>query len=221
MSAKEYLSKTYQLLPRSLSEPIDCIRRRPIWREAGVIFFHIPKAAGTSVSRAIYNRSLGHFKASCVQKYCPTEFKNSLTFSLTRNPWDRVVSAYHFAKQGGTNVAGVFRPQQYDVSAFLSFDTFVNEWLVHKDITQADFIFQPQHLFTDLESGKLNHIGKVEKMHETEKFLSDALNKNISFSWINQSSRTKSYKEFYQTKSTRDIVSKLYAHDINTFSYEF
>ncbi len=221
MPTKEYISQIYRSLPRTLSEPIDCIRRRPVWREKGVIFFHVPKAAGTSVSLALYDRSLGHFKASRVQKYCPNEFKNLLTFSLTRNPWDRVVSAYHFAKQGGTNVAGVFRSEQYNTPAFRSFDTFVNEWLVNKDITQADFIFQPQYLFTELENGKLNHIGKVEKMHETEIFLSKALDRNISFSMINQSNRAQSYKKFYQSKSTKDTISNLYARDINTFSYEF
>ena len=68
--------------------------------EKRAIFIHIPKCAGVSVAQALFgNLAGGHatldkylnvFEAHCIEEY--------FLFTIVRNQWDRLVSAYFFLK---------------------------------------------------------------------------------------------------------------------------
>lgn len=60
---KDIAFRIWRTLPDSVRVPLDILRRCPRWKATGVIFVHVPKAAGVSVSRALYGRPLGHFRA--------------------------------------------------------------------------------------------------------------------------------------------------------------
>ena len=82
-------------------ETLRAYRARNNFRRAGVAFVHVPRAAGLSISRTLYNRDIFHFSASQMRRVLPADVLNLPRFAIVRNPWDRTVSAYHFATQGG------------------------------------------------------------------------------------------------------------------------
>ena len=69
------------------------------------IFFHIPKTAGLSLSAALFgNRGLGHIDVRTARiLFGERRFSSFFKFCFVRNPWDRLVSAYHYLHAGHPN----------------------------------------------------------------------------------------------------------------------
>lgn len=213
-------------LPREFVHVLMAARRRRAWREAGVIFIHVPKAAGTSIARAIYGRPLGHMKASTVALVCPTLFRELPTFAVVRNPWDRLVSAYHFAAQGGTGDAGMHRKSRYRGAEFRSFAVFLDEWFRRQRLAACDFVFQPQSLYVCRPSSgsaeiMVDFVGRVERMDEVSAFLAERLGARFAFSRSNASERQRDYRTFYPEKWMQRLVAEKYPEDVALFGYDF
>lgn len=203
---------------------LNIFRRYRYWHNAGYVFIHVPKAAGTSINNALYGRTLGHYSARQIQSRFPALFLSSFTFSLVRNPWDRALSAYRFARIGRTESMGVNQPQQYEIPEFSSFERFVCDWLPSKDLSNCDFIFKPQYLFVCDQNMKVmvDHLGYVERLTETVCFLQDRLGRAIDVKMANATSAGMgSYRDAYTSKEMIEIVRSVYRDDIDLFGYEF
>jgi hypothetical protein len=213
-------------MPREVRLALSVRRSIAYWRKAGVVFIHVPKAAGTSVSVALYGRFLGHPTARQVRRYAPELSGVVPTFAITRNPWDRCVSAYRFALagrgQGSGPVAGIFRPEQYQVPAFRSFEAFVREWLTQQDLDRCDHVFRCQSRYVSDHAGNLlvDHLGSVEALAVTETYLSDVLGRPVSIARHNVSGELVDYRTWY-THDLVDAVAGVYADDITSFGYDF
>ncbi len=212
-----------EYLPQSLKHQLMCLRRRSHWKRAGVIFVHIPKAAGTSVAHALYGRSTGHISASEIRRFCPDLFGQLPSFAISRNPWDRLVSAFSFVRQGGTRDAGVWKANQYQAPAFRSFEAFVEEWLVNQDLETVDYVFRKQAPYVTDEAGKVlvDFLGAVERMDGVERFLRQELGLAVSIPAKNPSRRRKSYREYYSSSRLINLVADTYSDDLSLFPYEF
>ena len=103
--------------------------------EIGVIFIHINKAGGTSVSSALYGgeqdenglvRTHGHAKWWFYKAYFGAKKYNKFfKFAIVRNPYDRFVSIFHYLKKGGNNPSDKnFYEQYFDQDT--TFEEFVN-----------------------------------------------------------------------------------------------
>ncbi|WP_101676227.1 sulfotransferase family 2 domain-containing protein [Alloalcanivorax mobilis] len=202
---------------------INLYRRYPYWSKKKCIYVHIPKAAGTSINQSIYGRTLGHYKAYEIKAKFPKLYQECFVFSVTRNPWDRVVSAYRFAKMGSTGSMAVSNPFSYKIDAFRSFDAFIHEWLVYKELKDLDFIFQPQYLFvTDLSGSVIvDHLGRLDRINDTIKAVQEVLSVNMNMQNINVTSSDSNYKKYYQSNDTVNTVARLYAKDVSLFKYDF
>lgn len=186
-----------------------------------VIFIHIPKSAGTSITNEIYGGRIGHFTASECKKYLGTyRFNSFFKFSVTRNPYDRLVSSYFYATQGGTSEGGINNPSLYQSYPFRTFKSFVKEWLVYQKMDKVEMIFRPQYLFL-YENDKLlvDYIGKVEALKEVEEELFIKLNISYNFNHLNRSVRNKSYHQYYD-EETKRIVKTIYKKDFDYLGYE-
>ena len=202
---------------------LNLYRRYNYWKNNKCIFIHVPKVAGTSINHAIYGRTLGHYSALEIQNKFPKLFSDSFTFSLVRNPWDRLLSAYRFAKQGRTETMGIRNSKQYQIPEFESFESFVLEWLVHKNVDELDFVFQTQSRFLVDFNGQLlpDYIGKLENIDTDIKNIETKLNRTLRIPHVNKTSVSSCYREAYKTQTMIDIVSEKYSKDIELFNYEF
>ena len=74
-----------------------CIRNR------GILFIHIPKNAGTSISHALYGLEVGHHPISWYRERFPHTMSQLPSFAIIRDPVTRFLSAFLFLKNGGMN----------------------------------------------------------------------------------------------------------------------
>lgn len=202
---------------------LNIYRRYSYWKKAKCIYIHVPKAAGTSINKAVFGRTLGHYKAKEIKCKFPILFSNLLVFSFVRNPWDRVFSAYKFAKIGRTESMGVRNLEQYLIPEFESFELFVTKWLILQDINNLDFIFQPQYSFLYDKNDVLlvDYIGKVETIETGIKHIESKLHKKFNILHANKTSKGVSYREAYVTNEMIEVIRDIYFKDIELFDYEF
>lgn len=222
MKAKlTYLYRTY--MPTTAREAIMARRRSAIWQQREVIFIHVPKCAGSSVNDAIYGRFMGHIPASIIQRFGGAELRAVPSFSLLRDPMARAISAYRFVRagtgSGGGVTAQVRAPERFQIPAFASFDSFVQEWLPAQDLSKADPVFRTQTSYVcDRAGGVLvNHLGRVEDMSSTVAWLYDTLGRTVE---IGRTNVTKDGGNSHAQKlalnpsaETRRVLEKIYKDD--------
>lgn len=213
------------VVPEEPLQKVRAYRRTSNFREAGVVFVHVPKAAGTSLSDAIYGRIIGHFGIQDVLDRCPADVLALPRFAVVRNPWDRLVSAWAFARAGsgaGDGVkARIRNARQYRAPVFATFDSFIVEWLAHQDLNRLDPVFRPQTAYARAADGTMpfDHIGRVERLSETMAWLSERLGRNLELRRVNASDH-KDYRSYY-SDATKRLVTQLYAEDVEAFGYTF
>lgn len=185
------------------------------------IFVHIPKCAGVSINKMFFgNLAGGHatlndytviFEPKCINEY----FK----FTIVRNPWDRLVSAYFFLKSGGLNHEDR-RFFEKELSQFNSFDDFVINWLTVDNIKKYHH-FKPQlHYISEAnEKVNLDFIGRLENIHNDLNYICKRLNFNKTLPLLNKSNHT-NYKDYYNQKTIK-IVQDVYGKDIDFLGYNF
>jgi hypothetical protein len=181
----------------------------------------VPKAAGTSINKAIYGRTLGHYRAAEIEKKFPNLYFDCFTFSFVRNPWDRLFSAYKFAKAGGTESMGVSSPEKYKIPEFESFERFVFEWFYKKDIEKEDYIFQPQWCFLcDQESNiMVDYVGKTESLEKDIQFVESKIARRLDIMRVNSTSQETGFEKAYTHPDMIEVVRLKYKKDINLFGY--
>ena len=185
------------------------------------IFIHIPKCAGVSINKALFgNLAGGHttleeyldiFEPSCILSY----FK----FTIVRNPWDRVVSAFNFLKNGGftENDRAWFNKE---LKYFKSFDEFVRIWLNKENIWKYHH-FRPQfhYIYDKREKISIDFLGFFENIEEDFSYIVKRLGVDCTLPKLNESQHI-DYKEHY-TQKTIEIVATVYSEDINLLGYSF
>ena len=189
------------------------------------IFVHIPKAAGISVSTSLYGKVTGsHLPISKYQLiYSKAEFDSYFKFTFTRNPWDRIFSAYNFLKQGGRNEEDAIWSQK-NLSEFDTFEDFMDLWVNEKNIWSYVH-FYPQYYFILLpgkSKSPLDFIGKIEKIDQDYPTIASKILGSEALKHLNASNDYKAldYKDVYLSRHI-DIISKIYKKDINLLGYKF
>jgi hypothetical protein len=223
--ARGVLREAYHLLPRALRLAILVKRREPLWIERGIVFIHVPKAAGTSINQALYGRFMGHARAVDIERWGSARLRALPRFAVVRNPWDRLLSAYRFARRGsgiGEQVAGMHKPAQYHVPEFGTFERFVEEWLAPRDPGRLDGVFQPQSNYVHGQAGQLlvDHLGKFEDLEPTFDYISGRIGTVGRIARTNRSGDEVDYRQFY-TSRTAKLVEQIYRMDVDAFGYEF
>lgn len=195
------------------------------FKETNSIFIRIPKSAGRSLSKTIYGCLVGsHTKLRDYQLiFSESELEKAFKFTIVRNPWDRLVSAYFFLKEGGVCNQDKMFADKY-LSNVNDFEDFVVNYLRKEEIISfTHFIPQFDFLLVQ-EKLDIDFIGYFENLEEDynhikSKFGIDEdvllMKKNIT-----KSRKIKSYHEYYNEK-TKKIVAEIYAKDIELFGYDF
>jgi hypothetical protein len=191
------------------------------FQKQNCIFIHVPKVAGTSLTELLYGRHFGHHKAIDLEKRYPSLFRATFKFAFVRNPWDRVLSSYLFAKNGGTQDTNISEAAKYEIPEFDTFQQFVKEWLVNQDLETVDPVFKRQSDFLFKDGILLvDFVGRLENFSEDVKLLEKKLSIKLDVPHKNKTVRTMHYSEYYDEESIK-LITDLYKEDILNFTYEF
>ena len=76
-------------------------RMKMFLEHGALIFVHIPRTGGTSIEAAFGLHSSVHATAAQMRACDPSAWAASQSFAVLRDPLDRVVSMYAYARQGG------------------------------------------------------------------------------------------------------------------------
>ena len=173
-----------------------------------LVFVHIPKCGGTSISEWFSDgkKYVGHPKLESLGTPRP------FSFTVVRNPWDRVVSAYHylFKKEKNTNF------QSYIDRGVPTFEEFVRDM---KGVRVPELWFDGETNQCEWFRSGVNVILRYETLETDFKVIQDKLQKWDPLPHCNKSEHLQ-YREYY-TCETRDIVAKTFSEDINMFKYTF
>lgn len=202
-----------------------------IHHEQKMIFVHIPKTAGNSITRALKQadpvdnekrkrspKIAKHAKAFEIKYLLGEEiWNNYFSFSFVRNPWDLMVSSYNWWKQKGAQRVKRYgkvarKIENMDFAKFMHSKYgryMINErygnfydWLSENDKIIVDFIGKVESIDEDWEKiCKLNNLKHIEMPH------------------INKSKRT-DYRKYYDAE-TREIVARRFRKGIEKFDYSF
>lgn len=189
--------------------------------QTGSIFVHIPKCAGISIATALYgNLGGGHLTLrQYATAFPPGAFLNYFKFAVVRNPWDRLVSAYHFLKGGGlTEKDSSFF--QRELAVFSDFSEFVNGWVSRDNIWKWHH-FRPQTHYLNPVLGQfgIDFVALMENLPSDFAIISKRVGGGANLPVKNKSKR-RPYAEYYEGR-TRRIVADVYRDDIATLGYHF
>ena len=185
------------------------------------IYVHIPKAAGISINNALFgNYGGGHETVRNYKRiFGPRRFRSYYSFTFARNPYSRILSAYHFLQSGGFGDHDRNWAAE-NLTGINSFDEFLRKWINEESIWTKDH-FMPQYFFVcDVDSKpEVNFLGKVESIHDDFETVCKVLKVQKSLSVINKGKiDNTNWKQFYSSYSM-DKISELYHRDFEIFGY--
>jgi len=213
-----------------------------ISKKYNFIFFHLPKAAGTSILAGLKhnlgnsvksnerNRNLtaflkrkhkilwpNHVQCSILKDYLgEKKYQNIFKFAFVRNPWDRTVSLYHYTKQKEPAIYKKLNIEMPPFTKNIIESKSFGDWVRNYNIAG------PQYNFLSSRSGELlvDYIGKTENVQTDLSYICGLLNiPNIKINQLNTTKR-KDYRHYYDTE-TIEIVAKKLKKDIDFFGYDF
>jgi hypothetical protein len=205
------------------------------------VFIHIPKTGGTALALALearakaddimvgdtpkarkrrrrvrdvqtHGRLWKHSSLADIAGLVPDETLSGLfAFTLVRNPWDRVVSYYHWLQDQRFDHPAVTLAQELDFEAFLE----------RPEVTQA-FRAWPARAYMTRADGQEQCSAWIRLEHFEED--SAPLCAHLGFSpdlpQANASARDRDYRAYHTTR-TRQIVADCCGEDIARFGYAF
>jgi hypothetical protein len=185
------------------------------------IFVHIPKCAGISVNKTLFNSLAGGHTTldQYINVFPPALFQSYFKFTFVRNPWDRVVSAYSFLQNGGLNKWDNDFYEK-ELKQYKSFKDFVEGWLNQENILKFHH-FKPQHLYFIDKYNKVSvdFIGYFEHIEEDFCIIAEKVGCKNALTKRNAVSRD-DYRSYYD-QDTIKIVADVYKKDIQLLNYEF
>ena len=177
------------------------------------IFIHINKTAGSSIEVALKDYGIKkplikegnfphsqHFKYDDYRDYIGDNFTNFYTFTVVRNPWDRVVSYYH-------NGA---------ITKNLNFNNWVIDRYKNNNFLDHMRMYQPCTEWFD----KVDKILRFESINKDFNDLCSELNLTCKLNHYNNTKHRRVYHEYY-TEETKQIIYDYFIDDINSFNYKF
>lgn len=212
-----------------------------ISRGRNYIFVHIPKTGGTSLALALEDRAmrddimlgdtpkavkrrrrlLDAQSAGRLWKHSTLadiegvvtrdEIAQIFTFTLVRNPWDRIVSYYHWLRVQSFSHAMVSLAQQ------TSFEGFLRTPALQESLRRAPY---GSYLCNGAGAEQCNLYIRLENFAKDAAPLFDHLGFDLTLPHENASSRGETFQSYYDD-DLRQIVQRICADDIARFGYTF
>ena len=178
------------------------------------IFIHINKTGGSCIESAL-GLPFEHKIASDIVTQIGIEFwDRKFTFSVVRNPWDKVVSQYHYRWDQDQNS---IRSRKMHFNDWVSF-TYDNQ---HPEFYDKPKMFMPQIEWIADNKGNIlvDKVIHYENLDEGFAEICAQLKVNRTLPHLKPSHRG-DYRSYYNDESI-EIISKRYKEDLLRFNYHF
>ncbi|MGF7148873.1 hypothetical protein FHS96_002501 [Sphingomonas zeicaulis] len=135
---------------------VDGKRRRRIEaiRRAGVLFVHVPKNAGMSISQHLYGCQVKHRSMRYYLSVAP-DLAALPSVAVVRDPVQRFLSAFAYARAGGTAHNRVATPFNARYRGFAGIDDALDHLAQARGPFDIDHIFRPQSWYLLDRQGRL------------------------------------------------------------------
>jgi chondroitin 4-sulfotransferase 11 len=170
-------------------------------------FIHIPKTGGESIS-AWMSDNLGHKFRGGEKHDKFSEMKSKyhdlgFTWCVVRNPWDRVLSGYHYYKRKD---ARILRDNEIK-----NFGEFLKMKSIGKTLNIPQTTFVPENIDLAIRFENLK-----EEFKQIQEFY------NIKTQLPHKNSTKHQHYSFYYTEQWMiDLVAKKFPLDIKRYNYDF
>lgn len=203
------------------------------------IFIHVPKVAGTSVTQSleVYNSRPYHLRPYLMLPYYigyfprissgffhfhvaaknmkkklpPVIFNNYFKFAFVRNPWDRMVSSFHYVRKHEEH-------RVYPYVKDKNFKEYLRWRLYNNDV---ETLYTQSHFVMDEEGNQIvDYIGKFENLQENFDFICQKIGiDQIELPVVNKTKHN-AYRDYYD-EETKYWIEDYFREDIKNFQYEF
>lgn len=191
--------------------------------DLGCIFIHIPKCAGNAVQQSLFGDIIfGHQTVRQYQIALPRDtYQNAWKFAVTRDPFERIVSAWRFLKAGGFHE----NDEKYfceNLSQYATFDHFVNDWLVYQDPNEcgcAHFKTQLHYLRNLRGEVAMDYIVKLSDLYDEYHYIRKKLGGNQLIVHNKAKDMDIKHATYLKNQETCKNIAKIYAEDIEVLGY--
>jgi len=120
----------------------------PKFRESPLLFVHIPRSGGSSISSLLYGQSVGHFTAPSLKALLEPFGQPPTSFAVMRDPVQRCVSSYKFIRDGGAENARLHKYWRKRLRFIGNFDEYLTflEYNISR-LNRLDFVMREQSSF--------------------------------------------------------------------------
>ncbi|MFM8250901.1 MAG: sulfotransferase family 2 domain-containing protein [Planctomycetota bacterium] len=194
---------------------------------AGFIFVHIPKTAGTSMCAALGLAETTHATASEFRTLLGAQYEQLFSFAFTRNPWDRFLSLYLYARMEESHHHSAKRPHRKRYGKHPDYDT-----LRQASLSDAAHLllegrlgmhWLPQHRWVCDEQGQIicTFVGQLESLDEQ---WPQIVAQTKATALVPRKNVANVDKIPYQDRiddRTKSLLDEYYQRDIELFGYRF
>jgi hypothetical protein len=179
------------------------------------VFIHINKTGGSSVERALGLPFRHDTALEIRERIGERRWAKRFSFTIVRNPWDKVASHYHYRVQ--TDQTGL----KGDPIGF-------NEWVElaygERDPRYHDKpkMFLPQSDWVCDEQGRIivDFIGRFESLPADFGTICERIGRRAELPHLKKSRQGSDYRKAYSDESA-EIVARYFARDLENFGYTF
>ena len=213
MQLRKLIGIVYRrLTPLNWQYFIDCQRAKRSWLKRKVIFIHIPKSAGISLSTALYGKPLGHIPFFAIRRFLGEDVGNYYCFTYIREPKARFISAVNYARENWDEIKGSKGLPSKKV-LFGDIDTLLKVWLLGKSDNKLNYIFKSQSFFVSQTEGFVD-LFPFDDISEA----GNIIKKKTGFSVELQKMNSSGGKNIVLSNESERFLEKIYEKDF--FLYE-
>ncbi|MBI1733489.1 MAG: sulfotransferase family 2 domain-containing protein [Gammaproteobacteria bacterium] len=178
-------------------------------------FVHINKTAGSSIEESLGIRFRHRTARQIIAEVGLEKWRNSFTFTVVRNPWDKVVSHYSYRVQTDQTGMG---------DGSIAFAEWVREAYGRRNPRYYDKpkMFMPQVDWISGADGSIlvNFIARFETLQTDFNTVCARIGRDPAELPHRKSSQRGDYRGYYDAE-TRGIVNDWFRRDVERFGYEF
>ena len=182
-----------------------------VMRARNLIFVHVPRAAGTSIVRALYGQGcIHHYSMRYYRTVDPGLAESAPSFAVLRDPFDRFASAFAFVRAGGTDSCRLSEVFLRQTEGLATVDDYL-AFLEGRRALDLDFVMRPQSWFvTDSDSSAVL-VKDIFLLGEDSAALSAYLVPHgvARLPWLNHAPRA----NLFLSARQRRRIERLYADD--------